>query len=61
MSIVNDFKAIAERLKKPNDRVERQCPTCGDGDGWVCYATGRGDPHFRECGECFNPKGRRSP
>jgi hypothetical protein len=58
---VYDFRAIADRMKAPNDQVELQCKTCGDGDGWICYGTGDMDPHFRECDDCRNPNGRRSP
>jgi hypothetical protein len=63
MSIVSDFAAINSRLqelsKRPGD-AEPRCDACENG-GWEMYSTGHMDPHFRQCGKCFNPKGHRSP
>jgi hypothetical protein len=39
---------------------EPKCQTC-EGGGWICYGLGFGDPHFRECESCYNPKGWPKP
>lgn len=36
------------------------CSECEDG-GWIMYGIGVGDPHFRPCDACGNPKGLLSP
>lgn len=36
------------------------CAHCDDG-GWIMYGIGRGDPHFRICEECHNPRNYLCP
>ncbi len=57
------FDFIAKKFAMPvrdDDLEVKYCDACEDG-GWECYGIGFGDPHFRECPECGNPKGYPSP
>jgi hypothetical protein len=51
-----DFDAIRKAMSPETAEDEETfCETCYD-SGWICYGIGVGDPHFRLCEECFNPK-----
>lgn len=54
------FEGIDRRFRAKPVETERECPKCFD-SGWECYGIGRGDPHFRLCDECYNPKGHPCP
>lgn len=56
----DDFASIAARMREIRGEPEPACSTC-DGCGWIAYATGHHDPHFKECETCGNPDKRQSP
>jgi hypothetical protein len=57
--IVFDYREPKAKPEEPEE-AELVCLTC-EGGGWECYGIGIGDPHFRECTKCHNPKNRPSP
>ena len=58
----DDFDTIRARLLelRGGTPAEYFCPEC-EGGGWVAYAIGKGDPHFKECETCGNPNNQKSP
>lgn len=64
----DDFDAIRARMLQIRGEEDPEfaeveqaaCPMC-EGGGWEAYGIGSGDPHFRECTLCHNPKGHPSP
>jgi hypothetical protein len=57
---IEDFGAIAARMRELMLESEPQCLRCED-LGWVAYGVGRSDPYLRECPCCLNPIDRLPP